>query len=453
MSKRKNKCASMGDSYNKFIVRAKKKHGDKFTYDESSYTNASSKMEITCPIHGVFKQALVQHVRLKHGCSDCGFESSKKHSSYDLDKFLEKAKEIHGDIYGYSEVIYINSTTKVRIYCNKHKFYFEQEPASHLRGRGCPSCGGDRGTDYRRMSPEEIKERVTAVYGDVYDYSNVIWTTLDTKVTLICPEHGEFEKTPRDIIYAKSRCAKCSGNHQYSTEEYVEKATLVHDGVYDYSKVIYTKASDKITIICKEHGEFDQVAGGHLSLMFGCPECGNVGRPTTEEFIELSKKIHGDTFTYENVIYVNMRTKVDLTCVKHGSFLKNPGDHIYSKSGCSICSSSKGELCVGKYLKELNLEYITEYKIPRNNYRYDFYLPKYNLFIEFHGIQHYKFVEFFHRSKEEFNHQKLIDDFKKDLVKTFSGKLIVVHYKLLEKGLVEKFLKRQLIRHGVITSE
>lgn len=57
------------------------------------------------------------------------------------------------------------------------------------------------------------------------------------------------------------------------TEKFIEKASLIHDNKYDYSKVVYTKTEDKVEIICKEHGSFMQTPHNHLQGA-GCPKCG-----------------------------------------------------------------------------------------------------------------------------------------------------------------------------------
>lgn len=35
-------------------------------------------------------------------------------------EFIEKAKKVHGDRYGYDSVDYINNYTKVAIFCERH---------------------------------------------------------------------------------------------------------------------------------------------------------------------------------------------------------------------------------------------------------------------------------------------------------------------------------------------
>lgn len=140
-----SKCGPRGDPFTKFTNRARELFGDKFTYDKDTFTTSQEKTRIICPDHGEFWQELYSHVRLKHGCPKCGFEVSAQHSRDDLQSFLEKAKAKHGDLYGYADVVYIDSVTEVDIYCWRHKRLFRQQPASHIRGNGCPKCKSSRG--------------------------------------------------------------------------------------------------------------------------------------------------------------------------------------------------------------------------------------------------------------------------------------------------------------------
>ena len=57
--------------------------------------------------------------------------------------------------------------------------------------------------------------------------------------------------------------------------DFINKATTVHGNRYDYSKLVYTNSRSKVTIICKEHGEFSQNANSHI-LGIGCKKCGKI---------------------------------------------------------------------------------------------------------------------------------------------------------------------------------
>jgi hypothetical protein len=71
-------------------------------------------------------------------------------------------------------------------------------------------------------------EKSRLVHGDKYDYSKVDYTDANTKVIIICKEHGEFYKTPSKHTNAKQGCAKCSCSYISTNDEYIERARLVH---------------------------------------------------------------------------------------------------------------------------------------------------------------------------------------------------------------------------------
>ena len=41
-----------------------------------------------------------------------------------------------------------------------------------------------------------------------------------------------------------------------SLKDFIERAKIRHNNKYDYSKTVYSKTHEKVTIICPEHGEF-----------------------------------------------------------------------------------------------------------------------------------------------------------------------------------------------------
>lgn len=58
-------------------------------------------------------------------------------------KFIKKARQIHGDRYDYSKVEYVNANTKVCIICPEHGEFW-QRPDDHLQGQGCPVCNSSK---------------------------------------------------------------------------------------------------------------------------------------------------------------------------------------------------------------------------------------------------------------------------------------------------------------------
>lgn len=191
-------------------------------------------------------------------------------------------------------------------------------------------------------------ENGNRIHGGKYDYSKVVYKNSKTPVTIICPTHGEFQKEPHSHISSKIGCPKCSGREVSDLKSFIEKANIVHGGVYDYSKAIYKNNKTKLTIICPTHGEVDQYPNLHLQGA-GCKKCAdeNTGlknRHTLESFAEKAREVHGQRYDYSKVKYVGMReTKVTIICKQHGEFSQYPQSHI-SGQGCPKCGDERASL-------------------------------------------------------------------------------------------------------------
>lgn len=194
-----------------------------------------------------------------NGCKECS-----GNVRLTTERFIRKAKELYGDKYDYSKVnITGNNKTKVCIICPEHGDFW-QVPNNHLLGAGCPKCAGK----YNDL--EFFIERARKVHGDKYDYSKAEYKGSNTKLCIICPEHGEFWQTPSGHMLGQG-CPICAGRYM-DTKLFIERSTEEHNGKYDYSLVDYKGATEKVKIICPRHGIFEQVASSHL-WGNGCPIC------------------------------------------------------------------------------------------------------------------------------------------------------------------------------------
>ena len=123
-----------------FIIKANKKHSNKYDYSKSVYTSSLDLITITCPRHGDFPQQAYRHLR-GNGCKICAIEDKGTSQLLTTEEFIKKAKDTHGDQrYDYSNSVYINSKTKLKIRCTKCNTIFPTNPANHLQGNGCPIC-------------------------------------------------------------------------------------------------------------------------------------------------------------------------------------------------------------------------------------------------------------------------------------------------------------------------
>ena len=310
-------------------------------------------------------------------------------------QFIAKSINKHGDKYDYSLVKYVSSAAKVKLICQKHGI-FEQVAGTHMRGAGCKKCANESS---RLMKREDLIAQFLNVHGDKYDYSKMNYSGNNCNITIICKTHGEFEQHP--AIHKKGancpQCAIITKKHTtLTTEQFINKSNEVHNNLYDYSLTDYTVSHDKVKIICKTHGMFEQLANTHLNGS-GCQQCANeirnIGNTlTTEQFMAKANSIHNDTYDYNNSIYKSMHVKLKISCPKHGEFEQTPSSHIQG-SGCPTCGFSgyqisKQEQDYADYLIEL----LGSEKVEQSNRtilngkELDIYLPNHKLAIEYNGL-------------------------------------------------------------------
>ena len=192
-----------------FIERANAKHGHRYDYSQVNFKNVEDKAVIICPEHGTFEQRVMTHLK-GFNCPKCGRKSVSEKMAHTLERFLQDAKEAHGDKYDYSEVEYKNALSKVKIVCPDHGT-FHQKPASHVRGVACSKCSDLIAADKRRLSTDEFIARARVVHGNKYDYSRADYVTSHGKVEIICPEHGSFWQSPATHTMGnKAGCPGCA---------------------------------------------------------------------------------------------------------------------------------------------------------------------------------------------------------------------------------------------------
>jgi hypothetical protein len=197
-----------------------------------------------------------------------------------LDKFIAKAKEIHGDRYDYSKVVYCRSLEKVTIVCKKHGEFF-QRPNGHLEGKGCRKCARELVGSKRKHTTDDFIHLANLKHEGKYDYSETQYGESNTDpVKIICKQHGEFFQKPMGHL-AGQGCFLCGveisrATHLGDTETFIKNARGVHGDKYDYSKSEYKESQKKLVVTCKEHGDFKTTPNSHLRGT-GCPDCSKSG--------------------------------------------------------------------------------------------------------------------------------------------------------------------------------
>ena len=283
--------------------------------------------------------------------------------------FVEKAKAKHGDKYDYSQANYLTAKKKLAIICGEHGVFL-QTPSDHLSGCGCPLCGVAKRRLSQSLSTDTFIERAKNIVGDRYDYSQVAYLGLRTKVKIICPEHGAFEMTPG--THLKNRhCPKCTGRAFVPTDEFVQKAKTVHKDKYDYSLVNCQHNRQAVKIVCRIHGVFEQEPRSHL-LGSGCERCASIERgakkssTAADHFIEKARKIHGNLYDYSKALYKRNNANLTIGCAEHGYFKQTPANHLIGR-GCPSCSKTGFDPTKPAILYYLSINNGQAYKIGITN--------------------------------------------------------------------------------------
>jgi len=278
---------------------------------------------------------------------------------------------------------------------------------------------------YKYKTTEDFIKEAIKTHGDKYDYSLVNYINAKTKITIICPIHGNFEQIPRNHIRGQ-QCQKCGGVFM-DTDYFIKKAKNTHNNKYDYSLVNYVNSLKCVDIICPIHGVFSQRPKDHL-IGKECQKCSGTYMDT-DYFIEKANQTHGFIYSYNKTIFKKANSKVIITCEKHGDFEQTPNSHL-NGTACPICRESRGEKNIRLLLIDQNIKYIRQYKfndcINIKPLPFDFYLPDYNTCIEFNGEQHYRSFNFFGGDAKLIKTQQN-DSIKFNYCKTNGINLIIIN--------------------------
>ncbi len=249
----------------------------------------------------------------------------------------------------------------------------------------------------KRLTTDEWVARARATHGDRYDYSLVEYVKKSTLVLIICPNHGEFLQKPIEHSSRGHGCWACATarrgiGRRLTTKSWIEQARSVHGSTYDYSKVRYTHSLEKVLIVCHEHGDFWQNPISHTRGGRRCPSCADRS-PTTDEWIERARVVHGDRYDYSQLVYTTNDVKVQIICPDHGPFVQRASSHL-NGCGCPGCCQSRGEMAVVRVLVELDVPFVREWSHTtcrdKKPLPFDFRLLAHMALIEFDGPQHFE---------------------------------------------------------------
>lgn len=223
-----------------------------------------------------------------------------------------------------------------------------------------------------------------------------------------------------------------------TNEEYIQECK---DKGLDPPIEDYVNIRTQINHTCKYGHIYPQRPHDHL-IGQGCPICSGKKKKTPEEYIQECKE-KGLDLPIED--YKGNKTKIRHMCSKGHLYTQTPSDHLYNLADCPICNESRGERFIRNYLNKHSIKYEAQKTFrelkDKQPLSYDFYLPDYNILIEYQGIQHYESVDHF-GGEEQFKNQQNHDTLKRSYAKDNGYKLLELHYTLDTQVKVDKYLKR-----------
>lgn len=318
------------------------------------------KVDINCPIHGKFRQKAQSHVR-GIGCSKCsGNEKTTK------EKLITISNQLHGNTFSYENTQIKSRKDLIEI---QHKQFgiFHQRLDTHIKG----------------LLPDRLKclisiEDLISKYNiiDVSSYLNY----KSRNIELRCHIHGNFSVSmSKKSSFCKLKCKLCDIKERM--QNLISKFGSIE---YNYSLMSECefKINNKVPIICKKHGVFYQTIGNHFYNKQRCSKCvGGIKLP----MFEIASKTNYRVMSYQ-------KGYVDLNCNIHGIFRKSV---TKLQQGCPKCGDkSTGEKAISNFMEQSDIKFEKQKKMSGCKYkrdlRFDFYLPEYNVCVEYDGKQHFE---------------------------------------------------------------
>lgn len=422
-----------------FIRRAKSIYGDKYDYYSNiNFVNMHTKIQVFCnKCKKYFYVIPSRHInKERRECPECSKKILKKRPGgrtgtlKSRETFIKQAIEVHGEEkFDYSEVVYKGRNTKVKIKCLVCGNVFWRTPAQHLHGAECRSCRDKRVGELNRLTTEEFIKRAKEIHGDKFDYSKTKYIDCDTNVEIYCNRcHISFWQKPWSHLRGKYCCPQCTHElgrkPKLTKEKFVEEARKIHGDKYNYDKIIVPErglsTTTKVEIVCNEcKKSFWQDYDSHIKCKHGCPHCNHGGGGRCFSIEDTKKKIKnkfGDRYELIESSFISYG--------KAASFIDHENDDetieispkdLIRRTG-TTCNSSLGEKLVKtwlllnhiKFLERVPIKDLKKKNLP---VRIDF-IVEYNgeiYWIEYHGQQHFWFVEYLLKTKSNYWKQRIRD--------------------------------------------
>lgn len=307
--------------------------------------STATKITPTCKEHGPFtKQVLKMMYKPFQGCPKCGASRRNNNRQVTKERFEEGVRKHWGDQFDTTNSIVTMGKQRTSVICKYHGEVSVVVSDLYRGTRGCPECGKESSIKSRLMDEVEFISRAKEILGDNYDFSKVDYINSQTKVRLICKDHGEFSITPNSILSQHQGCKKCgyirAGVNQKlsKAEEYKRLLEEKYGEIYDLSLTEYVDRKTPLVVICKKHGPFTVDSWAFLNGRVGCTYCSGKYL-CNDDYRQRLEQIHGKgRYTYD--LIETTKKKFGITCNICGNKWYTLVMHLLRGSGCPNCAKS-----------------------------------------------------------------------------------------------------------------
>ena len=296
---------------------------------------------------------------------------------------------------------YINSKQKLEVMCDKGHLY-STSWNNFNNGRRCPHC---KGNDATRKS---LKDLIKLFEKEGFKYIEGEYKNNKSKLTLECCK-GHIFDISWDMWNSGIRCPYCCKRKKLTSELKEDLELEGYELISKHEKDI--KGQDVLTIKCDKGHSYEIKYANH-SRGTRCPHCEKENRTAlmkslglknrkTYEFVKEEMEKEGLTVLSKE--YLGKDEKMSVVC-PNGHNYETTWQIFQMGSRCPHCKMSKGEKEIKKYLESNSIEYIFQHKFEeckdKQLLKFDFYIPKYNMCIEYDGEQHYMPIDFAGKGEE-----------------------------------------------------
>lgn len=392
------------------------------------YVDSKTKIEHRCLIHDVNWDALPNNALKGCGCRRCGAENSHKHSAKIHEDYVLEVKSINPNIVVLGR--YVNAKTPILHKCLIDGYEWYAMPTNILGGQGCPECAHKSRIDSKRRTHEQYVKEVSIKMPTI----EVTEQYIDSQTNILhhCLIHDFYWKPKPNNVLNGYGCPLCGGSMKKTHEEYVRQMATINPDIEVIGE--YINSRTPILHKCLIHNVEWMASPTHMLQGSGCWDC------HTEKIKVSLTKSNAEYIAEVAIInpyievvgtYVNAKTPILHKCLIDGNEWFAAPDSILAGTGCPKCKKSKGEKEISYWLENRNISYIFQKRfedcIDKSFLPFDFYLPDYNICIEYDGKQHFEPIEYF-GGEEYFEYIKKHDNIKTQYCIDNNIKLLRIPY-------------------------